>query len=411
MSRHRSKTLRTYVLAAMASVILIPAGDAFGYLDIQSISFMEGKYWWDGTLEEDPFGLWVGVSGEGITGVTVTTPGSTPIVLVLDYWGGGGADWGFDVSDYATLGELRADFPTGYYVFSFNGGADSVTLYRGPVKPTGFANITYPNDGAINVPLNPIITWDSCVGFGDALCLLLWDEVDNTGIVTGSLDIGLTNWTPPSPLAPGHLHELEIAVFDGRSRQPYSKTTENSDDFFFYYDLFEYCNTILFATFDPTVIPVEIDIKPGSCPNPLNIKSKGVLPVAILGTENFDVSPIDAASIRLAGVAPIHSSFEDVATPMSDGADECECTTEGPDGYVDLTLKFDTQEIVDSLGEVDDGDILLLTLTGLLFDEMPIEGADCVVIKSKEDKGKDEGKGEGKGKNKGKDKGKGKGKK
>ena len=41
---------------------------------------------------------------------------------------------------------------------------------------------------------------------------------------------------------------------------------------------------------------VALDIMPQSCPNPLNAKSKGVLPVAILGTRgtpDFDVSTID----------------------------------------------------------------------------------------------------------------------
>jgi N-acetylneuraminic acid mutarotase len=60
---------------------------------------------------------------------------------------------------------------------------------------------------------------------------------------------------------------------------------------------------------------VHVDIKPTSCPNPLNVTSKGVLPVAILGTEDFDVNKIDVASIRLDGVAPIRSSLEDVAAP------------------------------------------------------------------------------------------------
>ena len=128
------------------------------------------------------------------------------------------------------------------------------------------------------------------------------------------------------------------------------------------------------------VISVEIDIKPQSCPNPLNVKSKGVLTVAILGTEVFDVTTIDAGTITLVGVSPLRYSLEDVATPVSDGEDECECTTEGPDGYLDLTLKFKIQEIAAALGEVNDSDILSLTLTGLLLDGTAIEGADCVVI-------------------------------
>ncbi len=127
---------------------------------------------------------------------------------------------------------------------------------------------------------------------------------------------------------------------------------------------------------------VAVDIKPGSCPNPLNVYSRGVLPVAILGSEDFDVTTVDIASIRLAGVTPIRSSYEDVTTPVSD-ANECECSTEGPDGFLDLTLKFEMQRIVEVLGEVDHGDELVLELTGVLSDETPIEGSDCVIIRGK----------------------------
>jgi hypothetical protein len=139
----------------------------------------------------------------------------------------------------------------------------------------------------------------------------------------------------------------------------------------------------LTLTFTSSVIDVPLDIKPQSCPNPLNVKSKGVLPIAILGTEDFDVTEIDLASIRLAGVAPIRSSIEDVSTPLLEKEDECDCTTEGEDEIDDLTLKFDTQEIVDALGEVADGDVFVLTLTGELSDGTPIEGEDCIIILSK----------------------------
>ena len=62
-------------------------------------------------------------------------------------------------------------------------------------------------------------------------------------------------------------------------------------------------------------LSVSLDIKPGSCDNPLNIKSKGVVPVAILGNEGLDVSTIDTASIKLVGIAPVRSSTEDVSSP------------------------------------------------------------------------------------------------
>ena len=129
-----------------------------------------------------------------------------------------------------------------------------------------------------------------------------------------------------------------------------------------------------------SALEVSVDIKPGSCPNPLNVKSFGVLPVAILGTEDFDVSLIDPASIQLNGVGAIRSSLEDVATPML-GVSDCDCIEEGPDGFIDLTLKFKTQEIVEALGEVEHGDVITLKLTGVGFGEIPIEGADCIIIR------------------------------
>lgn len=131
---------------------------------------------------------------------------------------------------------------------------------------------------------------------------------------------------------------------------------------------------------------VPVDIKPGGCPNPVNLASCGALPVAVLGSEDLDVNTIDIATIRLAGVGPVRSSYEDVATPVID-ANECECNTEGPDGYTDLTLKFETQAIVEQmmniLGDLVAADELVLTLTGSLADGTPIEGTDCVLVVGK----------------------------
>jgi hypothetical protein len=136
-------------------------------------------------------------------------------------------------------------------------------------------------------------------------------------------------------------------------------------------------------------IPVPVDIKPTSCRNPLNVTEKGVLPVAVLGTEGFDVSQIDPASVTLMGVSPLRWAMEDVATPYEpylgkEGA--YDCTTEGPDGFMDLTFKFKAQEVVAVLGEVADGDVLIIPLTGSLLEEFggtPIVGEDVVVILEK----------------------------
>jgi len=134
---------------------------------------------------------------------------------------------------------------------------------------------------------------------------------------------------------------------------------------------------------------VAVDIKPMSCPNPLNVNSKGVLPVAILGTEDFDVTMVDPASVRLEGVVPLRWALEDVATPYEPftGKQDCyDCNELGLDGYLDLTLKFDKQEIVAALGAVNDGDCVVVQLTGNLMEEYgatPIVGEDVVLIVKK----------------------------
>jgi hypothetical protein len=136
---------------------------------------------------------------------------------------------------------------------------------------------------------------------------------------------------------------------------------------------------------EPETGIVAIDIKPQSCPNPVNVRSKGVLSVAILGSEIFDVNEIDPNSLEILGVSPLRSSFEDVAAPVAEEAlpEDCLCSSEGPDGYMDMTLKFDTQAVIEAIGPVEDGESIILTLTGSLQDGTPIEGTDCVLIRKK----------------------------
>jgi hypothetical protein len=133
------------------------------------------------------------------------------------------------------------------------------------------------------------------------------------------------------------------------------------------------------------LVTVALDIKPRSCPNPLNVASRGVLPVAILGTVDFDVTDIDVSTILLEGVAPIRWAFADVATPFNGSYDDdCfDCTTDGFDGLKDLVLLFKRQEVVAMLGPVSDRDCVQLMITGALFDGTPIEGTDSIIILDK----------------------------
>lgn len=140
----------------------------------------------------------------------------------------------------------------------------------------------------------------------------------------------------------------------------------------------------------PPVIDLHVDIKPESCPNPLNKKSNGVIPVAILGTEDFDVMTIDPETIRLSlgeeGVAPLRWSWEDVATPFENfDVELCNCHDLNGDGYLDLTVKFKTQEVVDTLDLCQySDDTIPFTITGNLIEEaggIAFMGQDCMWIR------------------------------
>jgi hypothetical protein len=79
-----------------------------------------------------------------------------------------------------------------------------------------------------------------------------------------------------------------------------------------------------------TVFDVPIDIKPGSYPNSINPKSKGVIPVAILNENYFIPEWVipDSARFGPSEAAPVHWAYEDV-----DGDED-----------IDLILHFKTQE-------------------------------------------------------------------
>ncbi len=129
----------------------------------------------------------------------------------------------------------------------------------------------------------------------------------------------------------------------------------------------------------PPLVLVDFDIHPMSWPNPINIKSKGVTPTAILGTAEFDVMQIDIATLMLEGVAPVSWYYEDVTGPASsDGV--CNDMYMEPDGIMDLTLKFNTQELLAAIAPVAPGDERVLKITGKLLEGRNIEGDDCIKI-------------------------------
>ncbi len=107
-------------------------------------------------------------------------------------------------------------------------------------------------------------------------------------------------------------------------------------------------------------ITVKIDIKPGSFPNSINPRSRGVIPVAILTTDTFDASAVDPTTVFFGATgnetAPVHSVLEDI-----DG-----------DGNTDLLLHFRTQRTGIVCGSTS------ASLTGETFGGQAIEGSDSI---------------------------------
>ena len=81
----------------------------------------------------------------------------------------------------------------------------------------------------------------------------------------------------------------------------------------------------------------------------------------------------------------MRSIYKDVTTPVLEYAEpeDCVCSSDGRDGVLDLVLKFDKQAILNVIGHVNDGDQIILTLTGVLYDETHIEGTDCIWVRKK----------------------------
>ncbi len=150
------------------------------------------------------------------------------------------------------------------------------------------------------------------------------------------------------------------------------------------------------------VTTVGLDIKPGSCPNPLNPKSKGVVPVAVVGSFDFDVATIDPDSLTLAradgvgeDVSPIFNrsglriATRDVAA--SSGDEPCACHQSHRDGIDDLVVTFSTSEMSRALNlsGLARGETIELVLRGTLQDGSAFEAVDCIVIPGREPDGRD----------------------
>jgi hypothetical protein len=102
-----------------------------------------------------------------------------------------------------------------------------------------------------------------------------------------------------------------------------------------------------------------IDIKPGSDPNSVNPRSNGVIPVAVLGSTDFDAMQVDPTTVTFSpdGASPVHDGHvEDV----------------DDDGFMDMMFHFKTQKTGIACGDTE------ATLMSVTSNGTPIAGTDTV---------------------------------
>ena len=114
------------------------------------------------------------------------------------------------------------------------------------------------------------------------------------------------------------------------------------------------------------VIPVTIDIKPGSSKNCVNLGSEGQIKVAVLATDDFD--PVGNGT----------GLYCESLLFLGANADRCRTSDVNGDGRMDLLALYRGRKILNGGGYLESCETGVATLTGLTFGGDEIEGQDRI---------------------------------
>jgi hypothetical protein len=165
------------------------------------------------------------------------------------------------------------------------------------------------------------------------------------GISTSSLSTGPTSFTTPLSLDQFFLNS-----------GGYSYDAQGLGDFIFRVD------DVLVTQAGLTV---QIDIKPGSYPNCFSLNGNGVIPVAILGSADFDVNDINTASLSFAGLR---------VRVRGNNTPSCATEYSNNDQFLDMVCHFE-DDPASWRGGSDTAE-----LSGNLIDGTSFKGTDSICI-------------------------------
>ncbi|MEW6305406.1 MAG: choice-of-anchor E domain-containing protein [Verrucomicrobiota bacterium] len=277
---------------------------------------------------------------------SVSLSGETPLAVSVPQFGGG-------------LGTLTAVH------VSVRGHQDYVSMIMNLDAPTQItavfnvsARLRRPDSSLI---LSGDVTAQATafIGMFDNITLIGSAENTHSGTLTDAADLGLFTGAGSVPLTLGGAGSVNLMPF---SFGLFHTTALNLSA--------EVTVTYEYTVSNPA-LEVALDVRPGSDVNPVNLKSNGVLPVAVLSSASFSALDVDVTTVLLGDpnlpgtAAPVHAGAEDV-----DG-----------DGDADLVLHFRLNDLIGN-GALDVNTTQLL-ITGADTDGVPFSGVNSVTVKAK----------------------------
>ena len=220
--------------------------------------------------------------------------------------------------------------PAGTVLFlgTVNSPPLNVTVSGTPVTQTTAAVVyspsTWSTQWATSGSPSPIVGTLTLISGPACMAMDLTQPILMNGTVGGSVISGSTGTNAMVAFSGG----LAVASLGTPSPGTYYPTVQG------------FCSSPANARFTATAainlgLTVSIDIKPGSGTNPINIGSRGVLPVAIFSTATFDATKVLPGSITLAG-GTVNSKGKGKSTFQFSISDL------NGDGRLDMLVQVDT---------------------------------------------------------------------